>query len=189
MRFFKYADGELTLDEPYILLIPEFHALMDHERNKCVSDPQGKKCLRAFREFTYMWLAIDWQSIYSSKTPSEQHKLALKDANLTEDEFNNEVFREACRKYQTLQEDQLPMQLLFGARHAAREVANFFNTITISDKYDEGTSPKDVIDNINKCAPLMETMRKFEEDVKKNLQIDKKGLRGEQDKGFRDGGN
>jgi hypothetical protein len=37
---------------------------MNNERNICEEDKTGEKHLRAFREFTYIWLAIDWESFY-----------------------------------------------------------------------------------------------------------------------------
>jgi len=45
--------------------VREFAALMDNERNKSKEDPEGKYKLRAFREFQYIWLALDWKSIYA----------------------------------------------------------------------------------------------------------------------------
>jgi hypothetical protein len=49
-------------------LVKEFAKLMDNDRNKCKEDPTGELGLRAFREFTYIWLALDWKSIYADYT-------------------------------------------------------------------------------------------------------------------------
>jgi hypothetical protein len=38
---------------------------MNDERNICEEDKEGKYKLRAFREFTYIYLALDWQSPYA----------------------------------------------------------------------------------------------------------------------------
>jgi len=59
-------------------------------------------CLRAFREFTYIWLALSWKSIYSDYSEQERHEAALKDASLTEEEFNDPTFRAACRKFREI---------------------------------------------------------------------------------------
>jgi hypothetical protein len=49
-----------------LVLISEFKALLDPERNKCKEDPTGLKHLRADREFTYIYLAIAWKSPYAN---------------------------------------------------------------------------------------------------------------------------
>jgi hypothetical protein len=43
----------------------------------------------------------------------------LSDSGLTEEEFNNPVFREACRKYRNLQDSNKSIKLLNAARMAA----------------------------------------------------------------------
>ena len=49
MKFFLYdnASEEVVLNDEGILLIREFAALMNPERNKCKEDPKGTKRLRA----------------------------------------------------------------------------------------------------------------------------------------------
>ena len=44
------------MEKGQILLIREFAALMDDKRNVCTEDKTGKKHLRAYREFTYIYL-------------------------------------------------------------------------------------------------------------------------------------
>jgi hypothetical protein len=41
------------------------------------------------------------------------------DANITEEEFNDPIFREACRKYRNLQDSNKSIKLLNAARNAA----------------------------------------------------------------------
>ena len=67
LHIFKYdnATGNIELEEPELLLIKEFAAIMNNKRNRCVQDPTGVKHLRAFKEFKYIWLAIDWESFYA----------------------------------------------------------------------------------------------------------------------------
>jgi hypothetical protein len=49
-----------------LVLIDEFKKLLEPSRNKCKEDPSGLEHLRADREFTYIYLAIDWKSPYSN---------------------------------------------------------------------------------------------------------------------------
>jgi hypothetical protein len=59
MNVFIYdkAHGQLEINEPEILLIKEFKNLLDRDKSKTKT--------RAFRELTYIYLAIDWKSMYS----------------------------------------------------------------------------------------------------------------------------
>ena len=74
-KIFVYdnVSNRLELNTPEILLVKEFSALMDPERNKCKEDPKGHFGIRAFREFTYIWLAISWESVYSEYDEQERH--------------------------------------------------------------------------------------------------------------------
>ena len=105
LHIFQYdqVNDKLELNRPEILLIKEFAALMDNKRNICPEDKTGKEHLRAYKEFTYIYLALDWQSFYSDYSEQERHQAALKDSGLTEEQFNNPEFRAACRKYRSLQ--------------------------------------------------------------------------------------
>ena len=49
MKMFVYnnATGEIELNEPEVLLLREFEALWNKERNKCKEDPTGSKRKRA----------------------------------------------------------------------------------------------------------------------------------------------
>jgi hypothetical protein len=60
MFVYNNQTGEVELNEPEVLLIKEFAALWEVERNKCKEDPTGIERKRAFREFKYIWLMIDW---------------------------------------------------------------------------------------------------------------------------------
>ena len=61
-NIFQYDNmhNRVELNMPEILLVKEFSELVKCERNICKEDPKGIQGLKAFREFTYIWLAIDW---------------------------------------------------------------------------------------------------------------------------------
>lgn len=113
MNVFIYdkAHGRLEVNEPEILLIKEFKALLDRDKTKDKS--------KSFRELTYIYLAIDWKSPYCQYSEQERHQEALLDSNITEEEYNDPVFREACRKYRSLQDSNKSVKLLNAARMAA----------------------------------------------------------------------
>ena len=106
IKFFGYDNqlNEITINQPEILLVKEFADLWTNERNKCPEDPDGHKKLRGFRELIYIYMAIDWGAPGSKDTPANRHIYAMEASGLTEEEYNDPVFRAACRKYRELQE-------------------------------------------------------------------------------------
>ena len=174
-NIFQYdnVNNRITLNIPEILLVREFAELMKNERNMCKEDPKGIYGLRAFREFTYIWLAIDWKSIYADYTEQERHQEALRDANMTEEEFNNPEFRAACRKYRDIQESNRAIKLLKAAQTAVDEFIDYFNNIDLQDrdpvtgKYLNKT--KDVMAEMSNISKVLEELQTLESLVKKDL--------------------
>ena len=100
MKFFIYdnVNGNVQLNSEGLLVISEFANLLSNDRNKTKEDKLGKKKERAFREFTYIYLFIDWESPYFNFSEEERHKASLDNSKLSEVEFNDELFRAACKK-------------------------------------------------------------------------------------------
>lgn len=61
MKFFRYNNdsGALELNDEGILVVAEYKALLNPERNKTKTDKTGHLKERAFREYTYIYLALD----------------------------------------------------------------------------------------------------------------------------------
>ena len=175
MNFFEYnnVNGNVELAIPEILLIREFKALLDDSRNKCTDDKTGKYHLRAFREFTYIWLAIDWQSIYADYDEQERHQEALKDSVLTESEFNNPEFRAACRKYREIQESNKSIKLLNAARAMVDKFIDYFNEADPLERDEQTGKPiyrvKDIQAEMKNLLDTHETLVQLEAQVKKQI--------------------
>ena len=109
MNVFNYdsLNKQLEINEPEIFLVREFKVLLERDKE------------RAFKELTYIFLALDYKSIYSQYTEYERHEEALSDSGITEEMFNDPLFREACRKYRSLQDSNKSIKLLNAARNAA----------------------------------------------------------------------
>ena len=90
---YNNTTGSLELNVHEILLVKEFEALWDLDRNKCSEDPTGKKRLRAWKEFKYIWLFADWKSPYQQYLEMEKHKAAMEDSGLSDEEWNDPTFR------------------------------------------------------------------------------------------------
>ena len=91
--------------------IKEFKALSDRDKSKNKA--------RLWKELTYIYLAIDWKSLYNQYSEQERHQESLSDSGITEEEFNDPLFREACRKYKALQDSNKSIKMLRAAMNAA----------------------------------------------------------------------
>ena len=175
IKVFQYDNvtGKVELNTPEILLIREFAALMDIKRNKCKEDPEGKYKLRAFREFTYIYLAIDWMSPYRDYYEQDRHQEALRDANITEEEFNNPEFRAACRKYRALQDETRSIKLLKAAQNVIDKFVDYFNNIDVEERDEQTGKPiyktKDVMAEISSLHKVHEELVILESQVKKEM--------------------
>ena len=180
--------NRVSLEMPEILLVREFAELVKYERNICKEDPTGNKCLRAFREFTYIYLALCWKSPYSDYPEQERHKEALADSELTEEEFNNPEFRAACRKYRQLQESSRSIRMLQAAQNTVDNFIDYFNTIVDLSERDVNGKPifktKDIIAEISSLSKVHEELKILEGEVKKEF-TEQSSIRGGARNGYR----
>lgn len=182
-RIFQYDNvrNRVELNVPEILLVREFAELMKPERNKCEEDPSGSLGLRAFREFTYIWLAIAWDSIYADYTEQERHQEALRDASMTEEEFNNPEFRAACRKYKEIQNSNKSIKLLHAAQAMVDKFIDYFETADPLERDETTGKPiykvKDIQAEMKNLVDVHETMIQLEDQVKKQIET-RTSLRG-----------
>lgn len=164
----------LSLNNPEILLVKEFSELVKKERNICKEDPTGESASRAFREFTYIYLAIDWKSPYADYSEQERHKAALNDANLTESEWNNPEFRAACRKYRDLQESNRSIKMLKAAQNMSDKITDYLNNLDpeerdpVTGKY--MNKVKDIQTEMSNLSKIHEELKSLEALVRKDLK-------------------
>ena len=188
-NIFQYDNmhNRVELNMPEILLVKEFAELVKCERNICNEDPKGIKGLRAFREFTYIWLALDWKSPYSDYPEQERHKEALNDSGITEEEFNNPEFRAACRKYRQLQESNRSIKMLQAAQNTVDNFIDYFNTVVDLSERDANGKPvfktKDIIAEISSLSKVHEELKILEGQVKKEM-METSSIRGGATDGF-----
>lgn len=184
---YNNLDNKIELNTPEILLIKEFAELINPKRNICKQDKTGKKALRAFREFTYIYLAICWKSPYSDYSEQERHQEALKDANMTEEEFNNPEFRAACRKFRELQESNRSIRMLQAAQNTVDNFIEYFNNVVDLTERDNNNKPvfktKDIISEISSLSKVSEELSILEGQVKKEL-METTNIRGGAEDGF-----
>ncbi len=167
MNVFIYDNGNnrLEINEPEILLIKEFKALSNRDKTKNKS--------RLWKELTYIYLAIDWKSLYNQYSEQERHQEALADSGITEEEFNDPLFREACRKYKSLQESNKSIKMLKAAMNAADQFIDYFTDIVDLNERDINGKPiftaEKVMKEVGMLNKVHEELITLENRVKKEL--------------------
>lgn len=187
MKFFVYdnVNEKVSLNRDEILLVKEFEDLLNEKSGR---DAKGKKGF-AFRAFTYIYLFFDWESPYFNVPEQERHSESLKSAGLSDEEFNNPVFRAACNKYNEIQNSALSIRLLKSAMSAVETVIYYLDNVDISERDDVTGKPiyktKDLIAEIKGCKDLISGLQDLEKQVKKDIEPDS-GLRGNTEAGMFD---
>ena len=163
MNVFNYdsLNKQLEINEPEIFLVREFKALLERDKE------------RAFKELTYIFLALDYKSIYSQYTEYERHEEALSDSGITEEMFNDPLFREACRKYKALQDSNKSIKMLRAAMNAADQFIDYFNDIVDLNERDISGKPvfnaKKVMEEVGQLGKVHDELIELENKVKKEL--------------------
>ena len=176
LHIFQYdnAKDRVILNKPEILLIKEFKELMDDERNICDEDPKGSKHLLAYKEFTYIWLALDWQSFYSDYSEQERHQAALQDSQLTKEQFNDPKFRAACRRYRDIQESIISIKLLKSSQEMVNKFIDYFHSLDPQERDPQTGKPiwkvKDIQAELTNLPKVIDQLKQVEGYVKKEMQ-------------------
>lgn len=190
LRLFDYDNSKMkvVINTPDVLLIKEFQDLWTNERNKCKEDKTGEKKLLVFRELSYIYLAIDWRSPYQEWSERERHELALKDAQITPEEFENELFRAACRKYKAMQETSKIGSLLQSQLSLIERMRIYYDTMDFEER-DQNGKPifkmKDIQGEVAAMAKTIEGIQALKE-LHKKEQEQETSLRGDHEAGMFD---
>lgn len=177
LNVFDYDErrGTAILNSADLAIIDEFKKLLDRDLD------------RATREFTYIYLAIDWKSPYANYAEQERHAAALKDGEITEEEWNDPTFRAACRKYRALQESNRYVRLLESAQLITDKIIDYFNNVDLEER-DEQTGKyvnkvSDIQKAMKEAADQIETLKQIESLVKKEI-TEQSQIRGGAVEGF-----
>lgn len=189
VKIFQYnnANGNVELNTPEIILVKEFEALMKDERNITEQDKTGKFKSKAFREFTYIYLALDWQSPYADYPEQERHQLSLQDAKMTNEEFTDPEFRAACRKFRDIQNQTRSIRLLKAAQETVDKFMDYFHNIDPEERDPATGKPifkvKDIMAEISSLSKVQDELNTLEQMVKKEM-AESSQLRGGYEDGF-----
>ncbi len=191
MDFFEYDNrsGDLVFNEYQILLVPEFGKLYDNDRNKCKEDKKGTLKILAKKEFTYLWLKMNKKSPYSQYSQQESHQQSMLSSGLTQEEFDNEDFRSACKKYQEIVGSDRILKMLNAAYNKIDDITDYLENIIDFDERDLNGKPifkvKDVIAEIKQLAGVIEGVKELEHLYAKGVEA-ASDLRADAQPGYRD---
>lgn len=179
---FNQSTGEFELNQEEILLVREFEKLINPERNKSPEDPEGRKLLRAFREFKYIWLMLDWKTPYRDYSERERHKECVLDSKLTKAEFDDPDFRAACRKYREMQDEDQSMKLVLAAKETANKFIDYFHNVDPEERDPVTHKPiysvKNIMAEIKGINDVIDEIKKLEQKVQKDIVGEDKKLWG-----------
>lgn len=191
MKYFTVdkSTGSLDFSDSRILLIKEFKALLDSTRNKSKSDPEGEIKERAQKEFTFMFLYLDWESPYFKYPEEDRQQAAFDDSELTEEQMNDPEFIEACKKYNELQDKIQELRLLKGCMLTIENIIYYLEHVDVNERNPNDGKPiyktKDVIMEIKNARELIKTVRDLEKEVKEGVS-DESSVRGGIELGYFD---
>lgn len=191
-KWFQYnqATGKVDLEEPEILLVKEFAALLDTKRNKSKDDPNGLNKDRAFRELAYIYLAIDWNSPYHGYDEQDRIDAARDDTSITDSEFNDAIFRAACRKYDEIQNSNRLLRMVKAAEATIDKLTDYFNNVDPMERDPQTGKPifktKDIMGEISKLDETAEGLIALEKRLQSTMQ-ETSNIRGDAEEGFMPG--
>lgn len=185
---FDNVKNEVVINEPEILLTKEFAVLWTDKRNITAKDKTGTRRTRAYREFTYIYLMIDWQSQYAQYAEKDRHQAAMEDSNLTDEEFNDPEFRAACRKYREIQDSDRQIRLIKAAQNKCDELTDYFEEGSdLMERDPINGKPifkaKDVMSELSSVSKVLDELDELERRVKAKKKAET-GLRGDKQEGF-----
>lgn len=189
MKIFVYENHQLQLNKEEIALVKEFAEVLSIKFNSGeAGDKEGRKRLRAWKIFTYVYLVYDWQSPYSEFSNKEKREAALEDSKLDEKFIDTPEVQALIAKYLEIQDSRI-VKLLKSAYIAVDELRDYFQFVDLQE-VDPVTgkpvySAKELMGNLNSLAKTVDSLQQLEHMVKKE-KAKEKGLRGDAEAGLFD---
>lgn len=191
IEIFEYNNetGDIEVNKAELLLIKEFAALWDRERNKMKGDANGNRRKKAKKELAFIKLCFDWKSPYAEFEEQERFKMCIEDTGLKKEDFNDKVFKAACRKYIEIQESPIAIRLIKSAQKTVEQLIIYFNNLDLTERDPETNKPifkaRDVIKEISSVSEIFQELKDQEELLKRELDPSQ-DVRGDQQLGFGD---
>lgn len=172
---FDNSTNSLRIDDYNILLVKEFAKLWEPKRNICKEDKKGELRLRAYKEFTYIFLVLDFKSPYFKYLERDKHEAALADSGLEESDLKDQDFLAAYHKYQEIQEEDPILALIKTAYHTIYKMRIHLDNIDFTETDGDGKpiyKPKDVIADLTSISKIRSELQTLEELHKTSMEAE-----------------
>lgn len=183
------STGTLTLNVHEILLVKEFEKLYDSTRNKCKEDPKGTHRLRAWKEFKYIFLMLDFKSPYLEYIEQDRHEAAMEDSGLSQEEWDDPDFKAACRKYFEIKDSSRVLSLIKTSFRTLEKLRVFLDNLDFTDVDGNGkylNDPKKTLESINQIGKMNDYLKELELNYKKDQMTASAKFRGDAEIGLDD---
>lgn len=173
MKAFNYDKFQLTLNEPEILLVPEFKCLFERDKTKNKT--------KVFSEFTYIYLMLDWNSPFKEYSDVEREKESLISSGLTEKDIDTSVVA-AMNKYNEIKNSNRILRYIKSTWTLLDKLDEYCNTVDLTSTIDEGPqrgrlihSVRDARDTAKQMEELINKAKNlpniFKEEMEDNIQV------------------
>lgn len=173
MKIFNYDKFRLSLNEPEILLVPEFKELFEKDKTK-----EKKK---AFSRFTYIYLMLDWNSPFKEYSDEERKRESLISSDLTKEDID-ESLEQALKKYDEIKNSNRILRYIKSTWTLLDKLNDYCNSVNLTSTIEEGPqkgklihSVRDVRDTIKQMEELIlkaKNLRNiFKEEMEDDIQV------------------
>ena len=193
IKLFELGDNNMvTLNKPWISLVPEFRALLARDKGSA-GDGSGKYKKKATREFTLIYLLEDFHSPYEEEEYERRLQFSLEASQITPDKWQDmqtdEEFMYALTKYQDMvAHSSVSLQTLRDMKASKLAMNKFLRNINFADETNSGGLKYDIRkiqDTITNMPKLEMAIQEMEEKVR--LEINETlDMRGDAEKGVRE---
>lgn len=179
MRLFDIINGELVINNPNVLAVPEFRVIWERDKD---SDKEN-----AVKDLSYVVFLCD-ESLHN---PYRAYKELDREATLKKDFIGDinwvpdKELQAAIDKYREATETTIS-RLLVGAKSAAEKLAEYFHNVDFSLLDAQGKpiySAREVSTNIGSVGNIVKSLNSLEEMVRKE-QLETSVVRGGGEIGF-----
>jgi len=174
MELFKITENyDVELNKEWLLLIPEFKAII-HADKGSTGDADGRKKLKARRQFGYIYFMVDFKSPIESWQFPKRHDEALRYTGLEEKDVSNALVKAAYQKYEEIQlADARALRTLAAARKGLDALDTYYETIDFSQTDKQGKllhNPKEIAAGIASLNKMYDELDKFTNRVYEQLK-------------------
>lgn len=186
--FFINEQYEVELNKEWILLIPEFSALLKRDKGS-KGDYRGDLKLKARKELAYLYFCLDFTSPLRYWSEEDKKAEALRYTGLAEEDIDDKVM-EAWAVYEKLLEQSArSLKTLKALNKGLDALDSYFQNVNFTEKDKLGKAyytPEDYIGNITKLPKMRNALKEYEDAVEQELKADT-GIRGKATLGGKEG--